>query len=509
MEPVEQRRSGSRVADDALGDLGGPGSGTDVASLPSLRPEMEDPALYDRRWVVLIVALVGFFSTGFLITIVSASIPRIAEDLRVSDASASWVLTGAMLTFGVATPLMGRVADTLGHKRMYVWGLLVSTASAALIALSWNIASLVGFRVLWALAGAASGPASMAIIMRCFPPRERVRAMGWWSFVAAGAPVLGVVAGGPAVEAFSWRVVFAAQIPLSLLAVALGIRWLPPDRSRERTPIDFWGGLTVGCAAAAVMFGVNRGAEWGWSHSVVLVSFALAPAAAAAFVWVERRASAPLLPRGLLSHRNFVCPIVVHILANFCYMGAFFVTPFLLQRVFDYGVARTAFFMLPRPIAFTLSAPVAGAIAIRVGERKMVMAAMCSMAASMVFLSVGSMGGSAAAIVTGLVLSGIALGSASPSLSSTVANAAPPQYLATAGAASNLASTLGSVVGMETLRALAQTLGGTGRAYAAAYALAGLLPVLALVPASLIRSLPRRAAESGPREEVGYLQPGS
>lgn len=452
----------------------------------------EDPYPgYERRRLILAVTLVGFFSTGFLITIVSASLPRIAEDLGASDASATWVLTGAMLAFGIFTPVMGRVSDLWGYRRMYLVGLGASTVSAVLIALSWNIASLVAFRVVWAVAGAASAPASMAIIMRSFRPHERVRAMGWWSFVAAGAPVLGVVAGGPVVEALSWRVVFAGQIPLSLAAIVLALAFLPPDGPGREARLDLAGAVLAGLTVGLLMFGVNRGAEWGWSHPAVLGSLLATPVAGVSFVWAERRAASPLLPVRFLKTRNFAVPLVAHVMASFAYMGGFFITPFLLQRVFGFGVTKTGLFMLPRPLAFTLAAPLAGMLAVRIGERTTIIGAMVAMTASMGFLALGAGDHRGAAILAGLVLSGVALGSAAPSLSSTVANAVPAEYLGTAGAASNLSSTVGAVVGMEALRSVAATAGGTGDAYALAYLGAGVIALLALGPAILIRSYER------------------
>jgi EmrB/QacA subfamily drug resistance transporter len=456
------------------------------------RPEDSYPG-YDRRWLVLAVTLVGFFSTGFLITIVSASLPRIGEDLGASDASTTWVLTGAMLTFGICTPLMGRVSDLAGYRRMYLWGLTASTVLAVAIALSWNIASLVAFRVAWAVAGAASGPASMAIIMRSFPPHERVRAMGWWSFVAAGAPVLGVVVGGPVVEAFSWRVVFAAQVPLSIVAIVLARIFLPSDGPRKQARLDLAGSALAGLTVGLLMFAVNRGAEWGWGNPVVVASLVATPLGAVLFVRVEKSASSPLVPVQFLKKRNFAAPILAHVMASFAYMGGFFITPFLLQRVFEFSVTKTGFFMLPRPVAFTLAAPLAGALAVRIGERRTILGAMVAMTASMGALSYGATQHSGMSIVAGLVLSGVALGSASPSLSSTVANSVPGDYLATAGAASNLASTVGAVVGMETLRSVAATVGGTGGAYGLAYAGAGVVALLAIAPALLIRSYERTA----------------
>lgn len=454
-------------------------------------PEHQGPHGVSRPRVVLVVTLVGYFSTAFLITIVSASLPRIAQDLHASDASVTWVLTGPMLAFGVLTPLAGRLADIWGYRRMYLAGLEVSSVMAVLIALSWNVSSLVAFRVLWAVAGAAAGPSSMAIIMRAFPARERVRAMGWWSFVSAGAPVLGVVVGGPLVERFSWRVVFGGQVPLSLVAIALGLAFLPPDRGGTRAPLDLAGSALGGATVGLLLFAVNRGAEWGWLHPAVVLSLVAVPVMAALFVRTERKAESPLLPIHFFAARNFAAPMTTHVMASFAYMGGFFITPFLLQRVFEFTVTKTGFFMLPRPVAFTMAAPLAGALAVRMGERRTILWAMGFMTVSMALLSLGAAHRNGGAIVAGLVLSGTALGSASPSLSSTVANSVTSDYLATAGAASSLASTVGAVLGMETLRGVAAMAGGGGGGYALAYGGAGLVALLAIGPALLIESLER------------------
>ena len=450
-----------------------------------------EPAVAPKSWIVLAVALIGYFSTAFLITIVSASLPRIATDLGASDASVTWVLTGPMLASGVLMPLAGRLADLWGYRRLFLAGLAASSVLAVFIALSWSITSLIAFRVLWAIAGVAAGPSSMAIIMRAFPPHERVRAMGWWSFVSAGAPVLGVVIGGPLVERFSWRFVFAGQVPLSLVAIALAVIFLPSDRDQGGAVLDLAGSALAGTAVGLLLFSVNRAAEWGWRHPIVIASLLATPVFAAAFVLAEKQAKNPLIPIGFLKTRNFAAPITTHLMASFAYMGGFFITPFLLQRVFGFSVTKTGFFMLPRPVAFTLTAPLAGALAVRMGERRTILGAMVCMSASMALLSFGAANRHGGAIVAGLVLSGTALGSASPSLSSTVANAVTPDYLGTAGAATNLASTVGAVLGMETLRGVAATAGGKGSAYALAYAGAGIVAFLAMVPALGVESLRR------------------
>lgn len=443
------------------------------------------------RWVVLTIVLVGFFASGFSITVISVSLATIGEQLHASDAAVAWVLSGALLAFGVATPTMGRLGDLVGHKRIYLVGSATSAMLAGCVALSWNIGSLIAFRVLWAVASAAAGPASMALIMEVFDAEERIKAMGWWSFVGAGAPVIGVVVGGPIVEAYSWRWVFAAQIPISLLAVVFGALFLKNTKSASTGRFDIPGSIAVTVSAAALLLGVNRGSEWGWTSPFVVACLVISPVFAALFLKIERSAPSPLLPPGLLKLRNFSFPLLVQFFGSFVYLGAFLITPFLMQRQFGFSLTKTGIFMLPRPVAFSLAAPISGFIAIRLGERRTVVAGMASILLSMLMLAAGAFWVAPIGIVAGLVLSGIGLGGSSPSLTSSVANSVPSDYLGVAGAAVSMMGTVGGVVGMEVLRTVATGLGGATGAYAVAYLVGACVAVIALLFATRIRRLDR------------------
>lgn len=166
------------------------------------------------RWWALVVLLLGFFATGVSITILTAVLPTIADEFGVGSHTIAWVVTGPMLAFGVLMPSMGKAGDLFGRKRVYLLGWAFSTLFSGLAALSWSAGALISFRLLAASAGAATGPASMALILSSFPPEERVKAMGWWSFAGAGAPVIGLVVGGPLVDLVGWRWIFGIQPPL-------------------------------------------------------------------------------------------------------------------------------------------------------------------------------------------------------------------------------------------------------------------------------------------------------
>ena len=250
-----------------------------------------------HRWLVLTVVLVGLFATSITITLLAVSLVDIASDLGTNEATLAWVITGPMLAFGLVGPALGKAGDLYGHKRLFLLGLAGAGVFALATAFAWNAASLIVFRTLSAGFGSATAPAAMAQINRMFEADERVTALGWWSFVTAGSPVLGVVLGGPLVDAVGWRVIFLVQAPLCLVALVVAVVLLP--ETDRVTAARFDCGRSGRCSASgspSLLLATNRGGVWGWTSAGVIGLYLLAVVALCAFVAVERRAVEPLLP---------------------------------------------------------------------------------------------------------------------------------------------------------------------------------------------------------------------
>src|SRR5256714_11944140 len=163
------------------------------------------------RWWVLWTALAGLFATGFTITILAVSLGDVARDLGASETALTWTVTGPFLALALSMPLFGKIGDVRGHRRVYLIGLAGFTVATFLTALAWNGSSLIAIRTLRALPGAAPAPPSVALIMRAFPEEDRGTGGGWWWLVGAGAPVPGLLAGGPLVDAIGWAALFPAS----------------------------------------------------------------------------------------------------------------------------------------------------------------------------------------------------------------------------------------------------------------------------------------------------------
>lgn len=440
------------------------------------------------------VLVLGFFSTGVSITILAAVLPSIAREFRVGEATIAWVVTGPMLVFGILMPTMGKAGDLYGRKRVYLAGWAVSVAFAAAAAVSWSAGSLIAFRLLGAAAGAATGPTAMALILSAFGPEERVTAMGWWSFVGAGAPVIGLVAGGPLVDLVGWRWIFGIQAPLALPGLILAWVVLREDEPAERPTFDVWGSVTLGLSMASLLYAMNRAGPGGWTNPAVLGPLVASPVLLAVFLRVEARHPEPLLPLRYFRRRNVAIPVGVQLLSHVPYMGSFFVSPFLLQGILGYDNSRTAFAVAPRPFANSLLSFTAGYVTVRLGERFSASAGMVLMTGGMVALATIGPGTGLGTIVLGMTLTGAGMGLAYPGLVSSVANAVSEADFGAMSAAQNVAQTVGMVAGMQgfqTFQGLRTGSVGASRAYHETFALGAVLCVVALAMALFVRSMHR------------------
>ncbi len=459
-----------------------------------------------NRWVILAAALFGLFSVGFSITVLSVALKPIADGFKVTPNDIVWVITGPILLGAVITPAAGKLTDLFGARRVYLTAMTAVAVFAALTAMAWSAPSLIVFRILGAAIGSATGPAAMALINRLFEPHERAKALGYWSMVAAGAPVLGVVVGGPVVEAVSWRAIFIAQVPLSLLTVAV-CAIIFPDTPRKAVTFDVVGALLLGFGSASFVVALNRAPEagWGWTHPAVLLLFALTPILLVIFVRYERGVEHQLIPMRYFRTGNFSWPLANQFFANFAYMGGFFLTPYLLQEVLGFTQSQTGFVSINRPIAFTIAGPIAGWLATKVGERSNGLAGGVFLIGSMVCFAQATPGATMAFVYGGLVLSGLGMGTTAPAMTAAAANAVDDDDLGVAGGAQQMFGQLGVVVGtqvMFTVKQLATTPGMSptelARAYSHGYLVGGAGAVLAVACAWFVRSTvhrPRTAAD--------------
>jgi EmrB/QacA subfamily drug resistance transporter len=415
-----------------------------------------DPAVHDRRWRILATVLTGLFAVNVTITILAVSIHGIAEEFGTTEATMTWAVTAPLLAFGVIGPLVGKLGDRLGHRRMFLGGMVITAVLAAASAFAWSAGALIAVRTLSAVGGATSGPASFAIISRVFPPHERVKALGYWAMVGAGGPVIGVVVGGPLVEAFGWRTLFLIQVPIAVVAFAFGWRILPETPRSRHGRFDLAGAGLLALGVTPILYAVSAAATRGWTDPVVVASIVVSPVALAGFVAVEARAESPLLPLRYLRVPGFTYAIATQAFLHGAYMGSFVLTPLLLQNVLGYTETRTGLVSIARPLAFSLAGPLAGVVAARVGPRWAATGGAVSVMAAMAWMATLGESSTAVMVMGALAMAGVGMGIAIPPLSASVTASVDPGDLGVGGAAQQMVGQVGMVAGIQVMQAVQQ-----------------------------------------------------
>jgi MFS family permease len=328
------------------------------------------------------------------------------------------------------------------------------------------------------------------LINRLFAPDQRARAMGYWSMVGAGGPVVGVVAGGAMVEAFGWRWIFVVQVPLTALTLLMAFVILPETSRAESTKFDTPGAVLLGVGTLSLLLGIDRGAAVGFASPVVVGVFLLSLVCYVAFFAVERRSSHPLLSLAYLRRRNFTFPLTTQFFTNFAYMGGFIVTPLFLQHEFGYTETHTAWLSIARPLTFAVAGPVAGYLTLRIGERTSAVIGGVAIFASMIALAQLVPGASDLVIVGALGLSGLGMGASTPAMAAAIANSVDERDLGIAGATQQMVNQIGVVLGIQivqTVQVARAEVDGAVASYHQAYLVGAIAAAFGVVAALFVR----------------------
>jgi MFS family permease len=416
------------------------------------------------------------FVTTFPVTILTVSLRVIGQELEANETTMAWVISAPLLLSAISLPLLGKVGDLRGHRRVFLAGSVASAVIAFATVFAWNAPSLIVLRTLAGMLGAATQPSSMALIWNVFGPVQRARAMGYWSMTGALAPALGLVVGGPLVDLLGWRVVFVIQGTIALAALAIAIAVLEETPTRN-VRFDVAGSVVLALAMTGFMVALGRVRDAGVASPWVWLSTLAGAACLALFVAIERRTTEPLLPLEYFSLRDFTAPILANGFMGAAYMGAFVLAPLIFLETFGSSVTLASLVMLLRTGALTAASLLGGYLTGRVGARSTASTGTVVMTLGLALIALGTSHASLFWFGGGLVLQGLGNGIAVPPLNSAVAGAVPIEDVGIASAANRLLSQVGTAFGITILTlAYGSDHGGA----ATAFTVGGVLSVLAV-----------------------------
>jgi EmrB/QacA subfamily drug resistance transporter len=302
-----------------------------------------------NKWLALIVLCMGSLMIVLDTTIVNVALPSIRNSLGFSQTSLAWVVNGYMLTFGGFLLLGGRFGDLFGHRRLFLGGIALFTLASLACGLSSSQGLLIAARAIQGLGGAVVSAVSLSLIMSLFTkPGERAKAMGVFGFVAAGGGSIGVLLGGVLTDLLDWHWIFLVNVPIGVAVSALSLRLLPAS---EGTPakrrLDVAGAVTVTGALIMATYAIVNGNQAGWISGQTLALLGGAAVLLVAFVMLESRVSAPLMPLGLFRHRNLATANGIGVLWAASLFAWFFLSALYLQLVLGYSPLQVGLAFLP------------------------------------------------------------------------------------------------------------------------------------------------------------------
>ena len=323
------------------------------------------------RWWILLTVIIGTFLGRLDQTIVNLALPKIINDFGITVSAAGWIATAYILANAVFVPIWGKLGDTIGRKKVYILGFSIFIFGSVLAGLSWNLSSMIVFRIIQAIAGSADYPTAMAILAVTFKEgKERAQALGIWSSSFAAAVVFGPLLGGPLIDNFGWRSVFLVNLPIGVLGIFMALRFINESRSEIKTRFfDWWGALTLGGMLSALVLVLDQGADWGWLSVGSLACYFSIIVLLGLFIKVEQKAPEPIVDLKFFKIPAFVNALVNNFVVFMGMMGGVFLIPVFAQTFLGYNATESGYLFIPMAAAMMLAAPLGGMLTGKVQSR--------------------------------------------------------------------------------------------------------------------------------------------
>ncbi len=342
------------------------------------------------KYLVAAAFVVAMFMDILDTTIINVALPTLGRDFHAGNTTLEWIITGYLLSLAVWIPASGWIGDRFGTKKTFLFALTMFTISSALCGLSWNIGSLITFRVLQGVGGGMLTPVGMSMLYRAFPANERAQASAVLAVPTFIAPTLGPIVGGWLVTDVNWRWIFYINLPIGLLGILFTALLIKEHREPTAGAFDLPGFLTSGLGLALVLYALSRVADNGWTSPAVVVSGLAGIALFVALVRIELRVRAPMLDLRLFANRMFRNANLFMFVMTGSLLGVLFLLPLFLQQLRGLTALQSGLTTFPQAIGLMLMVQISSRLYSGIGPRRLMVGGLLGVAAtSALFLLVG------------------------------------------------------------------------------------------------------------------------
>jgi EmrB/QacA subfamily drug resistance transporter len=339
-----------------------------------------------RRWAILSVLVLSQFMVVLDVAIVNVALPTIKNDLHFSEDGLQWVITAYAILFGGVLLLGGRMADLLGRRRVFMAGMALFTVSSLLDGLAWSSTSLVVFRGLQGLGAALLAPAALSILMTTFQEgRDRNLALGIWGAASGSGGAAGVLLGGALTSALSWSWIFFINVPVGILVLAISPALLSESRADlDHRHFDAAGAASITGGLMVLVYALTHASQHGWATTETIGLLLASAALIVAFVVIEARSPAPLLPLRIFRLRTLTASNVNALLMGAAIFSQFFLLTLYMQQVLHYSALKTGVAYVALTTAIVGFSAVSQGLVTRFGIRRVLPVGMALSAGGLV-----------------------------------------------------------------------------------------------------------------------------
>jgi EmrB/QacA subfamily drug resistance transporter len=415
---------------------------------------MQEP--YERRdknWVLGVTALASFM-VALDTQVLTAALATLRADFAAPMEALQWTVNAFNLSFAVLLLTGAALGDRFGRRRLFAAGIALFMASSIACALSTGILGLIAARAAQGASAALVMPLGMALLSTAFPREERARALGIFSGVVGIAVLAGPAIGGAITEGLGWQWIFWINLPIGLIAIMMAMTRLR-ESFGPSAALDIPGLALVAASAFAVVWGLLRGNAAGWSSAEVLIALVAGLLLAVAFIACELQASAPMVPMRLFRSRALSSGIIAGFLLYGAMYGVLFLLPQFLQTALGYGPLGAGLRLLPWTATLFVTAPIAGAVVSKIGERPLVAIGLLMQAIGLGWIAMIMTPDIAySTMIAPLVVAGVGVSMAMPAVQNAVLGSVSVVEAGKASGVFNMGRFLGGMFGIAALVAV-------------------------------------------------------
>lgn len=376
----------------------------------------------------LAAVIIGMIMVILDSTVVNVALPNLMESFQSDVNKIQWTVTGYTLALSAVIPLAGWMTDRFGAKRIFLLTVAFFTIGSVLCSFAGSAEQLIIYRVIQGLGGGMVAPIGMAMVFRLAPPEKMGAVMGTLGVPMLLAPALGPVLSGYFVEYLTWHWIFLINLPIGVIALLVGMKFLPNLERKEVPQLDYLGIILAPIAFATLAYAVSEGGK-SWTSTQTITSLIIGFVALILFIIVELKQRQPLLELRVFGSSDFRRGIVITWLMQIALFGVFVLVPVFLQQVKGYGPLQTGLISLPQALASGLMMPIGGRLFDKVGARPLALVGLSVVTGALVMLAQIEMTTGTGYIIGSLVLMGAGMGLCMMAINTHVLQSAPRQLV--------------------------------------------------------------------------------